>query len=104
MRIQFVKNKNLDYALIILDIVVPTKQDKFKKIYEEVFILEDNTTKLIKEDIYIKVPDGLNEFRERLQKAIKETSNDLYFPSEKLEIILGITAKEKRLKIVDAVH
>lgn len=88
---------------------IPTKQDKFKPLQGYQVLLEENEGEIkdLSEDyeLYIKKkgkPSHI-EFEEKFKAQIKEnlTIEQPYPQDVKLEVIVSVSMKEKRLKSVD---
>jgi len=88
---------------------IPTKQDKFKPLKGYQVLIEENEggTKDLSEEyeLYIKKKGKTNhqEFEEKFKEQIVEnlTEEHPYKKDIKLEVIVSISIKEKRLNIVN---
>jgi len=85
---------------------IPTKQDKFKLLDKEIYHKDgDEFIKIEEDDLYLKKQgkDSLQVFEKNLREIIKEQVTEAmpYASEIKLEVIVSVSMKEKRLKVVD---
>lgn len=86
--IKITSNPDFDDTLIVpLLTEVPTKQDKFKRLFWRIYLR--------------KVEDKHKTFEEGLRKMLLEKERSHWPYKGSIEIFVGVTAKQSRLKQVD---